>query len=240
MKLRPAYITVEYAGQAPHEIGSVLSKELKCFELAGASFSVWVNSNSAADASPAGTRESCGRVLTVTGMGSEWIKLSLNGFPGTPVGCPWSITSKRGQGPLPTIPPRPDVVEKDFVVLPAVASFAAARRLAGTAARRLGLKLDLRGARPDADEGLTFSRRTCEANKWSFPCYVARGRFDDGAYVSIDVAGRFFEAEDQGYLVILGSGPKNDPSVRVVAEKARALFPAAEVRTDDVYEGCIH
>ena len=34
---------------------------------------------------------------------------------------------------------------------------------------------------------------------------MARGRDDDGAYVSVDEAGRFFDAEEQGYLVILGS-----------------------------------
>jgi hypothetical protein len=104
----------------------------------------------------------------------------------------------------------------------------------------LGLKLDLRRARSDGHGGLTFSPADCKANDWGHPCYVARGRDDDGAYVSIDDARRFFEGEEQGYLVILGSGPKNDPSTRALEEKARTLFPSAEVRTDDVWQGCIH
>ena len=79
-----------------------------------------------------------------------------------------------------------------------------------------------------------------KANDWGYPCYVTRGRDDDGAYVSVDEAGRFFDAEEEGYLVILGSGPKDDPSTRAVAEKARPLFPSAEIRTDDVWQGCIH
>jgi hypothetical protein len=220
----------------------VVGKELKCFELVGGSFRVQLNSNSAVRASTAeSAREACGDRIDVSRLLTGWLEVSLNGRPGTPVGCPWTVTSKRGYGPLPTIPPRPaEMAEKDFVVLPAIASYAEARRVASTAARRLGLKLDLRRARPDGHGGLTFSPADCQANDWEHPCYVARGRDDDGAYVSVDEARRFFDGEDEGYLVILGSGPKNDPSTRAVAEKAQALFPAAEVRTDDVWMGCIH
>ena len=241
-KARPTYVTVGYGGRPQEEIGSVVAKELKCFELAGGTFTVQLNSNSVARASAAEpTREACGDRIDVSGLRTGWIEVSLNGRPGTPVGCPWTVTSKRGYGPLPTIPPRPaEMAEKDFVVLPAIASYAEARRVASSAARRLGLKLDLRRARPDGHGGLTFSPVDCEANDWEHPCYVSRGRDDDGAYVSVDEARRFFDAEEQGYLVILGSGPKNDPSTRAVGEKARALFPSAEVRTDDVWQGCIH
>ena len=219
----------------------MVSNELKCFELAGGPFTVQVNSKSVASRAAEGVPEACGGRIEGSGMRSGWIEVSLLGRPETPVGCPWSITSKRGYGPLPTLTPRPaELAEKDFVVLPTIASYAEARRLAGAAARRLGLKLDLRRARSNGHGGLTFSPADCKANDWEYPCYVARGRYDDGAYVSIDEAGRFFEAEEQGYLVILGSGPKNDPSTRGVAEKARALFPSAELRTDDVWQGCIH
>jgi hypothetical protein len=220
----------------------VVSKELKCFELTGESFTVQLNNNSVERASAAEpVQEVCGDRIEISGLRTGWIEVSLDSRPATPFGCPWIVTSKRGYGPLPAVPPRSEeMAEKDFVVLPAIASYAEARRVAGTAARRLGLKLDLRRASPDGHGGLTFSPADCEANDWEHPCYVTRGRYDDGAYVSIDEARRFFEGEEEGYLVILGSGPKNDPSVRAVAEKARALFPSAELRTDDVWQGCIH
>jgi hypothetical protein len=144
----------------------VVAKELKCFELAGGTFTVQLNSNGVARASaPDPALEACGDRIDVSGLRTGWIDVSLDGRPGTPVGCPWTVTSKRGYGPLPTIPPRP-----------------------AESSRPIG----------------------------------------------------FFDAEEQGYLVILGSGPKNDPSTRAVAETARALFPSADVRTDDVWEGCIH
>jgi len=241
-KARPAYITVGYGGRPQQEVGAVNSKELRCFELAGGNFTVQVNSNGAAIASaPETAREVCGERIQVSGMQTGWLEVSLVGQPGTAAGCPWTVTTKRGHGPLPVLPPRPDgMAERDFIILPAVASYAEARKVAGNAARRLGLKLDLRGARPDGRGGLTFSRADCKANDWEHPCYVPRGRDDDGAYVSVDEASRFFDAEADGYLVILGSGPKDDPSLRALAAKARSLFPTAEIRTDDVWQGCIH
>jgi hypothetical protein len=239
-KARPTYITVGYGGRPQDSIGSVVSKELKCFELAGGSFTVQLNSVARA-AAAAPEQEACGDRIEVSGLSTGWIEVTVTGRPGTPVGCPWSVTSRRGHGPLPTLAPRPaEMVEKDFVVLPAIPSYADARRVASAAARRLGLKLDLRRARSDGHGGLTFSPADCEANDWEHPCYVARGRDDDGVYVSVDEARRFFDAEKQGYLVILASGPKNDPPIRAAAERAQALFPSAEVRTDDVWQGCIH
>lgn len=241
-KARPTYITVAYGEGPPREIGSVVSKELKCFELAPGPFTVRFNSNSVSSPpAAADAPEVCGERITSSAMRTGWIGAWLIGQPGTPAGCPWSLNMVRGVGALPTLDPRPtQMTEKDFVVLPAIASYAEARRVAGAAARGLGLKVDLRRARPDGHGGLIFSAADCKANDWDYPCYVARGRYDDGAYVSIDEAARFFDDEEEGYLVILASGPKGDPLAQAVAKKALALFPAAELRTDAVSEACIH
>ena len=242
-KARPTYITVGYGGRPQQEIGSVVSKELKCFELAGGSFTVQLNSTSAGERIRG---RNGARSLRRTNRGLRTADWMDRGFFGRPTGDAGRVSLDRHvEARVRTTADHPsasreEMVEKDFVVLPAIASYAEARRVAGAAARRFGLKLDLRRARPDGHGGLTFSPADCKANDWEHPCYVARGRDDDGAYVSVDEAGRFFDAEEQGYLVILGSGPKDDPSTRAVAEKARPLFPSAEIRTDDVWQGCIH
>lgn len=240
-KIRPAYVSVVYPGGPPQEVGVLTSRELKCFELAEGAFTVQLKSFSAATADePRTAEEICGEVQ-VSGLRAGWIKVSVNAGSKSPTGCPWMISSRIGGGPLPTLPPRSEeLVEKDFLVLPVVGSYVEARRVAALAARRLGLKLDLRGARPTAKGGLTFSRAECDANDWDYPCYVSRGRYDDGAYVSVDEAGSFFDGEERGYLVILGSGPKDDPATRALLEKARSPFPKAEIRTDDVSLACIH
>lgn len=219
----------------------MMSQELKCFLVPSGSFSVQLNSHSLASASRnAPAADVCANRIEVSGLRAGWIQVSLHAQGGKP-GCPWTTRSKVGAGPLPTIPPRKaEMVEKDFVVLPAIASYTEAHRVARTAARRLGLKLDLRRARPDGYGRLTFSPADCKANARVYPCFVSRGRQDDGPYISVDLADRFFDNEASGYLVILGSGPKDDPSTRALAEKARSLFPLAELRTDDVWQGTIH
>jgi hypothetical protein len=240
-KALPTYVSVTQGGRPAQELGSVMSKELKCFVVPGGSFSVQLNNQSLASASLAAPApDVCANRFQVSGMRAGWIEVSLHAQGGKP-GCPWTMRSKIGSGPLPTIVPRnAEMVEKDFVVLPAIASYTEAHQIARTAARRLGLKLDLRRARPDGSGRLTFSPADCKANGWPYPCFVSRGRQDDGPYVSVDLADRFFDNEARGYLVILGSGPKDDPSTRALAEKARSLFPLAELRTDDVWQGCIH
>ena len=240
-KALPTYVTVAQGGRPPEEIGSVMSKELKCFAVPSGSFSVQLNNHSLASAShDAPAPDVCANRIAVSGLRAGWIQVSLHAQGGRP-GCPWTVRSKVGSGPLPTIAPRnAEMVEKDFVVFPAIASYTEAHQVARTAARRLGLKLDLRRARPDGYGRLTFSAADCKANNSVYPCFVSRGRQDDGSYVSVDLADRFFDNEARGYLVILGSGPKDDPSTRALAEKARSLFPLAELRTDDVWQGRSH
>ena len=85
-----------------------------------------------------------------------------------------------------------------------------------------------------------FPRPTARPTTGRIPVSCRAAGQDDGTYVSVDVADRFFDNEAQGYLVILGSGPKDDPSTRALAEKARSLFPLAELRTDDVWQGRSH
>jgi hypothetical protein len=148
--------------------------------------------------------------------------------------CPWVFGGGEDEEPV------GDDVEKDFVVLPAVESYSAARKLASNAVVHLGLKLDLRDAKSDGRGGLTFSRATCAANDWDYPCFVARGRYDDGAYVSIDEVRRFSAFSGPGYLVILASGRRGDRVAREVLEKAHGFFPKAAITTDKVSHRCIH
>jgi hypothetical protein len=235
-KARPISVSVSYAETPRQELGTVASNELKCFELTGDRFSIQFGSPIADESEP---NRSCGEIQ-VSGMRSGWTRVSLYGRPGPAPACPWILRSEHGHGPLPTRSARPEGIEKDFAVLPAVRTYAEARRAAGAAARQLGLKLDLRRARLAARGGLTFPRADCKAMDREYPCHVARGLNDDGSYVSIDEASAFFDAEEMGFLIILASGPKNDPSVRAVADRARALALPAEVRSDNVYEGCGH
>ncbi len=152
--------------------------------------------------------------------------------------CPWTRVYSIDD---PTVPRINDVADADFVILPAEASYDKARELAESAAARLGLRLDLRGALPDGHGHLTFSKVECEAKHSSYPCFVARGALDAGSYVSVEDGSRLAPCGPTGYVVVIASGPKGDASVRATLHKAQKLFPAAGIVTDEVVTlGCIH
>ena len=101
-KALPTYVVVAQRGGPPQEIGSVLSKELKCFAVPSGSFSVQLNNHSLAGASvDAPAPDVCANRIEVSGLRTGWIQVSLHAQGGRP-GCPWTVRSKAGSGPLPT------------------------------------------------------------------------------------------------------------------------------------------
>jgi len=134
----------------------------------------------------------------------------------------------------------PDVVRKSFVILKATASYAEARTLAADAAERLAIRLDLRNLAPDEAIGLTFPEDDCRNEFGEFPCYVARGRWDDGVYLSIEHSSSYEGFEEGHYLVVLASGGPRDRSVAAALRRARGAFPETVVKTAPIYVGCLH
>ena len=134
----------------------------------------------------------------------------------------------------------PDVVRKSFVIIKSTPSYAEARALAAAAAERLAIRLDLRELSPDADVGLTFSQESCTSEFGEYPCYVPRGRFDDGVYISIEHSSSY-EGFDEGlYIVVLASGSPRDRTIGAAVRRAKGSYPEVAVKTAPVYLGCIH
>jgi hypothetical protein len=140
-----------------------------------------------------------------------------------------------------SVPDRdPDTVRKSFVILRATPSYSEARALAVAAAERLAIRLDLRELVPDASAGLTFSRDACANEFGDFPCYVPRGRWDDGVYLSVEHSSSY-EGFDEGlYLVMLASGSPRDRTIGAAVRRAKGPYPDVSVKTAPVYVGCIH
>lgn len=129
-----------------------------------------------------------------------------------------------------------ETVEKPFLVLVTTPRYEDALALARRASARLKLPLDLRELSP-VEHGLTWSRRECDDNGWDYPCYVARGRYDDGAYVSIEHGSWFSGGAVDEYVVIAASG---EEGVRATLATARQHFPRTFVHEWTVYLGCMH
>lgn len=131
-------------------------------------------------------------------------------------------------------------LRKEFVITKSTPNYEEARRAATEAARRLRVPLKLRDLAPDGNGRLTFPKKLCEENGWDAPCYVARGRFDDGSYVSIEHSSGYPEFKQNLFIVVVASGPKGSDTTRRAERAAKSVFPDAYARIAMVYMGCIH
>jgi hypothetical protein len=139
--------------------------------------------------------------------------------------------------------PESDFVPKSFVIVKATTDYRDAHRFATTAAQRLSVELKLGGLSPyerHGRPGLTLSRQECTEAAWNFPCYVARGRGDDGEYLSIETSDRYSGFRRGLYIVVLASGGPDDPILHASLRRARVAFLTATMKTAPVYMGCMH
>jgi hypothetical protein len=128
-------------------------------------------------------------------------------------------------------------VKKNFVIIQSTKNYAAAKLTAEKAAKQLQQKLDLRELKPNKNTGLTFSDSVCE-NEGGYPCYIARGRFDDGDYISIEWSNAINGFAKGYYVVIAGAGSKEETNT--ILKKAKNFYKTAYVKQADVYIGCMH
>ncbi len=130
--------------------------------------------------------------------------------------------------------------ERSFVIVGSTGSYETALEIASNASYYLDLMLDLRELGPDSTVGLTWSPEICEGTGWEHPCYVARGRFDNGVYVSIEHSGAYEGFAPDYYIVVAASGESDSPIVRETLAKAREFTGDAYIKKTRVYMGCMH
>lgn len=131
-------------------------------------------------------------------------------------------------------------IKKEFLIIHSGKDYAAALKKATDASRKLKLKLDLRGLVPHPQIGLTCSEKVCEDGFGFYPCYVARGRGDDGAWVSIEYSDAYIEFERGYYIVVVCSFVSNNEKSKTQLLKTKAIYPDAYLKASKVYVGCIH
>jgi hypothetical protein len=128
-------------------------------------------------------------------------------------------------------------VKTGFVIIQSTKNYASAKTTAVAASKRLNSKLDLRGLKPNKKNGLTFSAADCE-NEGGYPCYIARGRYDAGKYVSIEWSDAYEGFAKGYYIVIVASGSKADTDAALA--KAKKIYKDAYNKATEVYVGCMH
>jgi hypothetical protein len=129
-------------------------------------------------------------------------------------------------------------IKKSFVIIQSTKNYIEAKTTAVKASKDLKLKLDLRNLKPSKANGLTDTKKECEDNGWEYPCYVSRGRYDDGDYVSIEWSNAFQKFTEGYYIVIVYSGNKKEAATSL--KKVKKIFKDAYAKEADVYIGCMH
>ncbi len=126
---------------------------------------------------------------------------------------------------------------KRFVIILSTKDYTKAKAAAIKASWELSQKLDLRELKPNKKNGLTYSRKDCES-EGGYPCYICRGRYDDGDYVSIEWSDAFKGFAKGFYIVVAYSGNKKEATT--VLTKAKTIFKDAYIKKSEVYIGCMH
>ncbi len=128
--------------------------------------------------------------------------------------------------------------KKIMTIILSTKKYSEALKIAKEAAAKLHSKLVLNGLTPNEQEGLTMSKNECESNGWDYPCYVARGRWDDGEYISIEYSNAINGFAKGYYVVITATGEKSITGAALL--KAKKFYKTAYNKQAKVYMGCMH
>lgn len=109
-----------------------------------------------------------------------------------------------------------------------------------SAKQRLALERSPYEVFSDGRGGLTYSKETCAAANFDYPCYAVRGRYEDQPYLSIEALGAYDGFAPRRFVVIAASGDRDSEEFQAVLEKARRANVPVLVRKWEVYMGCMH
>jgi hypothetical protein len=125
------------------------------------------------------------------------------------------------------------MVTKEFLIAKSTKSYDEAKKVAQKLSEELNISLNLRDLKPHETHYLTFSKKECE--RYGYPCYVPRGRYDDGEYLSIEHTD-YYDGFTKGYyIVMVASGTKLGKSLKKVRTKVKDAY----IKKNKVYMGCM-
>ena len=128
------------------------------------------------------------------------------------------------------------LVQKQFLIVKSTKSYQEAKAFAKKISKQTGIPLNLQNLSYDKENLLTLPKDVCEDNGFEFPCYWARGRYDDGVYVSIEHSSAYEEFRNGYYIVMVASGE----NVKGILKKVKKVVKDAYIKTSKIYMGCVH
>ena len=129
-----------------------------------------------------------------------------------------------------------------FVIAASEKTYSQAVHKAASLSEKSGILYNTNGVNfdpqhKDDNGGLTYPKHQCESNNWGYPCYVSRGRWDEGMYITVEYSSAIQGFTPGLYVVIAASGKKDTlvPSFNTV----KHFVPDAYMKTASVYVGCM-
>jgi len=128
-----------------------------------------------------------------------------------------------------------------FVVVRSTPDYAEALRVAESLSSATGVELNLRRLAFLPEHGLTHSKEVCEEQlEAPYPCYVARGRFDAGVYLSVERSDAYESFRPGYFIVVAASGQPDSVALATTLQAVRDPYPDAYLKVAKVYHGCMH
>ena len=131
-------------------------------------------------------------------------------------------------------------VEKGFLILKSTKDYNEALNFVKEVSKKLEIKIDLRDLSPNEKTGLSFPDSICMSEFGQMPCYVARGRWDDGVYLSIEYSNAYDKFKSGYYIVIAASDFKENNTLKATLKKVKENISDAYIKYTKVYVGCMH
>lgn len=133
-------------------------------------------------------------------------------------------------------------VKKDFLIITSTKNYQNALQTAQKAAKALNMKLDLRGLVKTNDTliGLSLPSDTCMKYSEDSVCYIARGRWDDGTYISIECSNAYESFAKGYYIIVVGSADNKSTELKTTLKSVKIKYPSAYIKTSKVYMCCMH
>lgn len=130
--------------------------------------------------------------------------------------------------------------ERDFLIIASTKNIKEAFALAKKASEKTGYRFRDNALQKDSVSGATFPIDTCKTFGFEFPCYVARGRYDDGAYFSVEYSDAYSGFKKGFFIVIAANGHKDNEEFKNAVKKIKLQYPKSYIKRTTVYLGCMH
>ena len=122
-----------------------------------------------------------------------------------------------------------------FLIAKSTKDYNEAKREAINLSKKLNITLNLRDLQFNKKSFLSFDRKICEDNLYDYPCYMPRGRYDDGEYISIEHTNSYKDFKDGYYMIVVASGIDLDNILKKVKKSVKDVY----IKSTNIYMGSI-